>query len=75
MEQEELRKKQVPTEIIEKIVSNYQEQVDHNSGQLYNKFVGFISEARIPIAQVILVLTLLLEDAKDIAKKKCFGTE
>lgn len=39
-------------------------------GHLHNRFVGFISEAKLPLTHVIMVLSVLLDEAKEQARKK-----
>ena len=62
--------KALPAEIIQKILENHEAAVTERMGNLHNKFVGFISEARIPLPQVILVLQMLLKEATDMALRK-----
>ena len=60
----------LPAEIINKILENNEAAITERMGNLHNKFVGFISEARIPLPQVILVLQMLLKEATDMALRK-----
>ena len=62
--------KQIPNEIIAEIVSNYEAGVTDQMGHLHNKFVGFISEAKIPLPNVITLLQMLLNEALEMANKK-----
>jgi hypothetical protein len=68
MEQTEL--KPIPSEIIDKIIQEHSEQVEDAMGHLHNRFVVFIAEARIPLAQVSLVLQMLLSEITEQAMKK-----
>jgi hypothetical protein len=66
---------QIPSEIIEKIVLDHENAIEDRMGHLYNRFVGYIAEARLPIPQVITVLNMLLKDSLVIADKKYKGGE
>lgn len=61
--------KPVPHEIVQKIIDEHQAQVNDRMGHLHNRFVGYISEARLPLTEVITVLTLLLKEAAEMAKQ------
>lgn len=62
-------------EVVEEIITQYQNQIDDRAGKLYNRIVGYISEAQIPIQLVLTVLDLLRADAIEIARKKYFKAE
>lgn len=64
---------QVPSEIIEKIILDHENAIEDRMGHLYNRFVGYIAEAKLPIPQVITVLSMLQKDALGIADKKYKG--
>jgi hypothetical protein len=68
-----VKPKAIPAEIVKKILDEYQSQTDDRMGLLYNRFVGFISEARLPLTETITVLTLLLKEATEMAEKKYKG--
>lgn len=57
-------------EVVAKIIEEYCTQAETRAGQLHNRFVGFISEAKLPIDLVVTVLQMLLSEATDIAFKK-----
>jgi uncharacterized protein YdiU (UPF0061 family) len=57
-------------EVVNTIIEEYCTQYETRAGQLHNRFVGFISEAKLPIDLVVTVLTMLLREATDIAFKK-----
>ena len=42
-------------------------------GQLHNRFVAYISESEMPLPEVILVLTMLLNEATELARLKYLG--
>jgi hypothetical protein len=58
----------IPQEIIDKIISSHESQVDDTMGNLHNRFVAYISEARVPLPMVITVLEILLDEALEMAK-------
>lgn len=58
----------VPQEIIDKIISSHQSNMDDAMGNLHNRFVAYISEAQIPLPMVITVLEILLDEALEMAK-------
>jgi hypothetical protein len=65
--------KPIPPEIIQTIIDDYEGQVIDRMGHLHNRFVGFISEAKIPLPQVITLLEMLLREAMDLANAKYLG--
>ena len=67
------KKKSDQQEVIAKIIEEYCTQSETRAGQLHNRFVGFISEAKLPIDLVVTVLQMLLKEATDIAFKKYMG--
>jgi hypothetical protein len=44
-------------------------------GHLHNRFVSYISEAKLPLYMVISVLNLLLKEALEMAEAKYFKGE
>lgn len=62
--------KVIPNEIIDSITANYEAQNTEKMGHLHNRFVSFISEAKLPLPEVVLVLQMLLKEAMDMAEKK-----
>jgi len=49
------------------------EEIEELMADLHNRFVAYISEARIPLPFVITVLDLLSQEAREQAVKKYFG--
>ena len=63
----------LPSEIVDRIVLDHENGIEDRMGHLYNRFVGYISEAKLPVPQVVTVLNMLLQDALGIAEKKYKG--
>jgi hypothetical protein len=68
-----MQERQIPNEIVEMILKNYEDKNSETMGNLHNRFVGFISEAKLPITHVITVLQLLLTEAVEMANQKFIG--
>ena len=51
----------------------YNQYINDQAGNLHNQFVAFISESKIPLSLVLLVLTVLLEEIKEQIKKQYLG--
>lgn len=51
----------------------YEDHLNESMAHLHNRFVAFISESRLPIPQVKLVLDMLVAETIDQAKKKYLG--
>ena len=51
----------------------YNQYINDQAGNLHNQFVAFISESKIPLNLVLLVLTVLLEEVKEQIKKQYLG--
>ncbi len=49
------------------------EEIEEQMADLHNRFVAYISEAKIPLPFVITVLELLLHEAREQAIKKYLG--
>lgn len=64
---------QVPQQLVDMIVEDYQQQNDDAMGNLHNRFVAYIAEAQVPLTHVITVLTILLSEATELARKKYQG--
>lgn len=62
--------KKVSQELVDMVVSQHEAQMSDNMGHLYNRFVGYISEAKVPLPNIITVLELLLHEALTLAKEK-----
>ena len=69
-QQEELQDRQVPPEIVKLIIENYNTAIDQQMEYLHNQFVVYISESKLPIMQVIMVLQILLKESVDMATQK-----
>ena len=69
-EAKELEKRQLPPEIISLIIENYNTVLDGQMEHLHNQFVVYISESKLPIMQVIMVLQILLKESVDMATQK-----
>lgn len=65
--------KPVPSEIVERIVAQYEQQAEDRMGHLHNQFVAFIAAAQVPMPQVVLVLQMLLHEATTQALTKYLG--
>lgn len=57
-------------QIVEKILESKGRQMEDEMGQLHNRFVAFISESKLPLPMVVLVLEMLLAEATDQALVK-----
>lgn len=68
--QEDPGNKQIPPEIVKMIIDNYNIMLDQEMEKLHNRFVAYISESKLPIMQVIMVLQILLGEAVEMANKK-----
>jgi len=55
---------------IKAILDEHEEQVDADTAHLYNKFIGFISESRIPLYSVSVVLDILKAEVTEQIRKK-----
>lgn len=51
----------------------YEDQLNTEMGQLHNQFVVFISTARLPLPQVLLVLQILVQETVEQATRKYLG--
>ena len=60
----------MPNEITQMVIDNYNTALDQQMEKLHNHFVGYISESRLPVMQVIMVLQILLDEAVAMAKTK-----
>lgn len=59
--------------VMQALGDSYSETLDKEMGRLYNQFVAFISTAKIPLPNVILVLEMLKRDAVEQAFCKYVG--
>lgn len=51
----------------------YNEYITDQAGTLHNQIVAFVSESKIPLVQVMLVLEMLLEECKKGCYEKYIG--
>jgi hypothetical protein len=51
----------------------YQQYITDQAGILHNKIVAFLSESKVPLIQVLLVLEMLLDEVKTQLRKQHFG--
>ncbi len=51
----------------------YQQYITDQAGALHNKLVAFVSESKLPLIQVLLVLELLLDEVKTQLRKQHLG--
>jgi hypothetical protein len=71
-----MARKQTPEEeaaVLAKLRLVYEKHLDDEMGLLHNRFVAFISESRLPLPQVLLVLEMLVAETKYQAMKKYLG--
>jgi len=61
---------QMPPEIINMVIENYNTAIDQQMEHLHNRFVAYISESKLPVMQVVMVLQILLSEAVEMATKK-----
>ena len=48
----------------------YEQSLDNATGKLYNRFVAFISESRIPLYNVLVTLDILKTEVIEQIRKK-----
>lgn len=53
--------------------ARYNQYITDQAGILHNKIVAFISESRVPLIQVLLVLEISLDEVKETLKKAHLG--
>jgi len=51
----------------------YQQYITDQAGALHNKLVAFVSESKIPLIQVLLVLEILLDEVVEQLRKQHLG--
>jgi hypothetical protein len=59
--------------IMEKLGEAYSMKLDDAMGHLHNRFVTFISESKLPLPHVVIVLEILLREAVDQAMRQYVG--
>ncbi len=60
----------MPAEITNIIIENYNTAIDQQMEHLHNRFVAYISESKLPVMQVVMVLQILLSEAVEMATTK-----
>jgi len=58
---------------LERVRLVYENHLTDEMGILHNRFVAFISESRLPLPHVLLVLEMLISETIDQAQKKYVG--
>jgi hypothetical protein len=59
--------------LLQAVGTAYAAQLDEQMGLLHNQFVAFISEAKLPLPQVLLVLEMLVNETIAQARAKYVG--
>lgn len=57
-------------DVVDSIIFQHESAQEDLMGNLHNRFVGYISEAKIPLPLVVTVLNMLLQEAVEMAYKK-----
>ncbi len=63
----------ISNDFVQMICETHENQIEEASSQLYNKFIGFISESELPVSQIAMILQILLDEAVTLAKEKYIG--
>ena len=61
------------TQLLQHLGEAYSDRLDEQMGQLHNQFVTFISAARLPLPQVLLVLEILVNETVAQATERYLG--
>ena len=61
------------TELLQQLGEAYKDSLDEQMGQLHNQFVAFISAARLPLPQVLVVLEILVNETVAQATERYLG--
>ena len=65
------KKKPTKAELLRaEIEAEHEANLDDNTGQLYNRFVAYIAEAKVPLYHALVVLDILQSEVLDQIKKK-----
>lgn len=70
LKKDDVKQELVKPEIVRLIIDNYHKNIDSQMENLHTKMVAYISEAKVPLPQLILVLDMLKAEAVDMAFKK-----
>ena len=57
----------------QELEKQYNQFITEQAGALHNKLVAFVSESKIPLIQVLLVLEILLDEVKEQLRKQHLG--
>lgn len=60
----------MPPDVLGLVIDNYNTALDQQMEKLHNHFIAYISESKLPVMQVIMVLQVLLSEATEMAVKK-----
>ena len=60
----------MPPDIVKLIIENYNTALDQQMEHLHSRLIAYVSESKLPVMQVIMVLQILLSEATEIATKK-----
>jgi len=55
---------------IKAILDEHEEEVNTATGKLYNRFVAYIAEAKVPLYHVMVVLDILKAEVTEQIRKK-----
>ena len=61
---------QVPNGLVRLIIQTYEDQQADMMGNLHNRFVAYISQSGVALAGTIVVLELLLDEARKLARER-----
>lgn len=71
----EVNKAQIKALLLKQAELLYSKQLNDEMGNLHNRFVAFISEAKIPLPQVFVVLDILKAECLELAQKQYLGVK
>lgn len=69
----EVKKAEIKALLLKQAELLYRKQLNDEMGNLHNRFVAFISESKLPLPQVFVVLDILKDECVEIAKKQYSG--
>ena len=72
-ESKEVNKAQVKALLLKQADVLYRQQLNDEMGNLHNRFVAFISESKLPLPQVFVVLDILKDECVELARKQYLG--
>lgn len=74
-ESKEVNKAQIKALLLKQADVLYQQQLNDEMGRLHNRFVAFISESKLPLPQVFVVLDILKDECVELARKQYLGVK